>query len=167
MAEHATGHGSPDDQYLETPPGAGYEHTDASVWIIAKFLLWLAVSAVVVHIGLGLIYALMIEQAMQVGEQPYPLAAQQEERLPPPPRLQQDPSQDLRVFRGDENTLLTRYGWMNKNAGIVHIPVDEAMRLTVERGLPSRAQDAAQPQPTPGLMASDASSGRTMERRRQ
>ena len=28
---------------------------------------------------------------------------------------------------------------MNKEAGIVHIPIEEAMRLMVERGLPSRA----------------------------
>jgi hypothetical protein len=39
------------------------------------------------------------------------------------------------------------------------------MRLTLERGLPSRTED---PQAAvPGLMASDPSSGRVMERRKQ
>ena len=55
---------------------------------------------------------------------------------------------------------------MNKEAGIVHIPIEDAMRLTVERGLPSRTPDGGQPR-TPGLMPSDASAGRVMERRRQ
>ena len=38
MAEHA--HRSPDDQYLETPPGAGYEHTDASIAPLVHFAFW-------------------------------------------------------------------------------------------------------------------------------
>jgi hypothetical protein len=42
------------------------------------------------------------------------------------------------------------------------------MRLTLERGVfESRPADQAQPPETPGLMPSDASSGRVMERRRQ
>ena len=28
-------------EYRVTPPGAGHEHTDANVWLIAKFGLWL------------------------------------------------------------------------------------------------------------------------------
>lgn len=166
MAHHdAAGHSTADDEYLQTPPGSTYEHTDASVWIIVKFMMWLAVSAVIIHVGLGLLYALLIEQSMEVGEQPYPLAAAQGEQLPPAPRLQQFPRNELYQFRTGEESLLQGYGWMNKNAGIVHIPIEEAMRLTVERGLPSRPTDAAVE--TPGLMPSDASAGRAVERRRQ
>ena len=84
-----------DDEYLETPPGSTYEHTDANVWIIVKFMFWLAVSAVVIHVGLGLMYALLIERAMETGEQRYPLAAAQGERLPPTPRLQQFPQNEF------------------------------------------------------------------------
>jgi hypothetical protein len=51
--------------------------------------------------------------------------------------------------------------------GTVHIPIAEAMRLTVERGLPSRAQDGAQPAAPAGMMPADSSSGRTMLQRRQ
>jgi hypothetical protein len=171
MADHdhaGHAHASPDDQYLATPPGAGYEHTDAHTWIIVKFLAWLLVSAVLIHAGLGVLYQLMIDRAVEVGEQQYPLAAGQEQRLPPTPRLQQFPHNDLYQFRVGEESLLHNYGWMNKNTGVVHIPIEEAMRLTVERGLlPSRAADAAAAPVTPGLMPSDASSGRTTERRRQ
>jgi hypothetical protein len=168
MAEHdMSAHVSADDEYRETPPGSAYEHTDANVWLIVKFLAWLMVSAVIIHVGLGFFYALLIRQSMEVGEQQYPLAAAQEQRLPPTPRLQQFPRNEFYQFRLDENALLGEYGWMNKGEGIVHIPIAEAMRLTVERGLPSRAQDPAQPAAAPSMMPSDASSGRTMERRRQ
>jgi hypothetical protein len=163
--QDAVGHSHADDEYLETPAGATYEHTDASVWIIVKFLIWLAVSAVVIHVGLGLLYALLIERAMETGEQPYPLAAAQGERLPPAPRLQQFPVNDLHQFRLGEESLLQGYGWMNKDAGIVHIPIEEAMRVMVERGLQSRApgNDLGVSARAPG----DSSAGRMPERARQ
>jgi hypothetical protein len=165
--EHAAGHASPDDEYLETPPGSTYEHTDANVSVIVRFLLWLAVSAVIIHFGLAGMYEVLIRQAIQT-EQPYPLAVAQEEQLPPAPRLQQFPRNELYEFRLGEESVLQRYGWMNKEAGIVHIPIEDAMRLTVDRGLlSSRPAEAAPPPGTAGLMPADASAGRTMERRRQ
>jgi hypothetical protein len=168
MEHHdAVGHASPDQEYLETPAGSTYEHTDASVAIIVKFLVWLAVSAVIIHVGLGLLYALLIERAEETGEPQYPLAATQGERLPPTPRLQQFPNKEFYEFRVGEEAFLEGYGWMNKEAGIVHIPIEDAMRLMVERGLPSRAPAEGQAVETPGLMPSDASAGRLMERRRQ
>ncbi|MBI2827659.1 MAG: hypothetical protein HYX77_00120 [Acidobacteria bacterium] len=165
--EHHDVVASADQEYLETPSGSTYEHTDADVWIIVKFLFWLAVSAVIIHVGLGLVYGLLIERAMETGEQRYPLAVAQGERLPPAPRLQQFPRKELDEFRQGEESLLQRYGWMNRNAGIVHIPIEDAMRLTVERGLPSRTPEGGRSLQTPGLMPSDASSGRMMERSRQ
>ncbi len=167
MDHHDAAHVSPDSEYLETPPGSTYEHTDASVWIIVKFLFWLAASAVVIHIGLGLLYGLMIDRALDTGERQYPLAATQGERLPPAPRLQQFPQNELYQFRLGEEAFLSGYGWMNKEAGIVHIPINEAMRLTVERGLPARTPVGGVQLETPGMMPSDGSAGRVMERRRQ
>jgi hypothetical protein len=55
---------------------------------------------------------------------------------------------------------------VNKDAGVVHIPIEDAMRLTLERGVLQTAPQPAQLE-TPGLMPSDSSSGRVMERRRQ
>ena len=55
---------------------------------------------------------------------------------------------------------------MNREAGIVHIPIEDAMRLTIERGV-LQSSAPTEPAQTPGLMPSDSSAGRTMERRRQ
>ncbi len=68
----------------------------------------------------------------------YPLATRQENRLPPEPRLQTQPREDLREMRAREDEILTSYGWIDKNAGVVRIPIDRAMKMTVERGLPVR-----------------------------
>jgi hypothetical protein len=158
------GHASADDEYSATPPDSTYEHTDAHVRPVVKFLVWTAVSAVVIHFGLGFMYALMIDQAMEVGERPYPLAVTQGERLPPAPRLQANPPAELHEFLQEERTLLEGYGWMNKEAGSVHIPIEEAMRLTVESGLSSRAQDS-QSIGMPASRPSDSSGGRMSERK--
>jgi len=157
-------HGGPDDEYAYTPEGSSYEHTDANVWVIAKFGIWLAITAVVVHVGIWVMWGTLVKQAEVTRGQQYPLATQR--RLPPEPRLQQFPANEIDDFRRTENARLNSYGYVSKAAGVVHIAIAEAMRLTVERGLPARTEDASQAV-QPGEMASDASSGRVMERRRQ
>ena len=173
----AAGHASAEDEYRVTPPGAGYEHTDASVWIIVKFGIWLAVSAVIIHVGLGVLFGLFVKQREEATHE-FPLAGQ-EHRLPAAPRLQQFPENEFVDFRQREESILRNYGWVNKEAGVVRIPIEDAMRLTVERGLPTRgappepappdqAQPTTAPAPqAPGLMPADSSAGRTLERRRQ
>ena len=70
----------------------------------------------------------------------FPLAAQQENRLPPEPRLQTNPRADLADLRAQEENVLETYGWIDKNASVVRIPIEEAMKLTVQRGLPARQE---------------------------
>lgn len=168
MAHHdAVGHASPDLEYADTPAGAGHEHTDASIWIVAKFIIWLTISSGIISIGIALMYAMFIARAKELGEQPYPLATSQEQRLPPAPRLQQFPRNELYEFRTKEDRDLQSYGWVDQKAGTVRLPISEAMRLIVERGgLPVRAQEPRPEDAVRGLMPSDSSSGRTMERRR-
>jgi hypothetical protein len=72
------------------------------------------------------------------GAREYPLAVVQENRLPPEPRLQTNPREDLRELRAREDEVLTTYGWVDKNAGVVRIPIEEAMKIVVQRGLPTR-----------------------------
>jgi hypothetical protein len=170
----AAGHAPADHEYDVTPPGATHEHTDANVWIIAKFGLWLMIAAVIVHIGMGLLFGLFVQQSEET-EHVFPLRVGQGERLPVEPRLQRFPENEITGFRQQEENVLETYGWIDREAGRVQIPIAEAMRLTVERGLPVRPQPpaAAQPTPTPPAtpsvleMPADSSSGRTMERRRQ
>jgi hypothetical protein len=174
MAEHAHHHGavshaSADDQYLETPPGSTYEHTDAHVGPMIHFGVWLAISALIVHVGLAAMYWLLIRQSSErVETQRYPLAVDTPLRLPPEPRLQQFPRTDLYDFRMKEDQQLHSYGWVDKNAGTVHIPIEDAMRLMLERGiLTSRPQDASQGAAAADVFPSDSSSGRVLEKRRE
>jgi len=90
------------------------------------------------------LFRLLADQHAQRAVPEYPLATTQERRLPPEPRLQpvppewRTPREDLRDFRRQEDETLSTYGWADKNAGAVRIPIGEAMKLTVQRGLPAR-----------------------------
>ena len=79
----------------------------------------------------------------------YPLA-NTKPQLPPQPRLQADPSEALKALRQRDREMLSTYGWINEQNGVVRIPIDRAMALIVERGLPVRsvAAPAVQPQPS-------------------
>jgi len=55
---------------------------------------------------------------------------------PPGPRLQTEAPRDLAAYQTAEDELLRSYGWMDAAHGRVHIPIDRAMQLLAERGLP-------------------------------
>ncbi len=57
---------------------------------------------------------------------------------PPEPRLQQTPGAALVRMHENEKVALESYGWVDKNSGVVHIPIDRAMDLVLEKGLPAR-----------------------------
>jgi hypothetical protein len=162
-------HASADDEYLNPPSGSGHEHTDANVSMIVQFGLWLAVSAIVVHVLMWFTFAVFVNVRENRGPVEYPLATQQGPRLPSGPRLQAKPANEIYDFRLRESAALESYSWVDKNAGTVRIPVAEAMRLTLERGLPTRSPEAAGDQPVDpsSLIPTDGSAGRKLERRRQ
>lgn len=60
--------------------------------------------------------------------------------LPPEPRLQVAPSADLEELRAEEDARLSSYGWIDREQQVVHIPIDRAMDILLEKGLPVRDQ---------------------------
>ena len=48
---------------------------------------------------------------------------------PPAPRLETAPALDLRALRGAEDAQLHGYGWVDRRAGVVHIPIERALDL--------------------------------------
>lgn len=74
-----------------------------------------------------------------------PLAALEGRRLPPAPRLQVNPVRDMAELRRAEDRVLNGYAWVDEAAGIARIPIDRAMAIVAEKGLPPAA-----PTPVPG-----------------
>jgi hypothetical protein len=161
MADHHDphGHASADDEYLPSPD-ATYERTDAHARPIARFLLWLAVLTVLTHVGIAFMFTVMSGNRVAEVEPRYPLAAATVGEVPEPQgwRLQTEPEVDMQRFRANENARLESYGWVDEEAGIVRMPIDEAMRLTLERGLPARADGGAM-----DARPTDSAGGRAIE----
>ena len=56
---------------------------------------------------------------------------------PGPSLLVREPM-NLQKFRDEEEHLLNSYGWVDRNTGLVRLPIDRAKALLLERGLPVR-----------------------------
>jgi hypothetical protein len=133
--------------------------TDIEPSIATKFAIWLAVAMLISGAIVYGTFWLFEGQAVEQGRatQQYPLAVGLTKE-PQAPRLQTQPFKDLFQLRQTEREKLTSYGWVDQGAGIVHMPIDDAMRILSERGaLPAAAQT---PQ---GLneVVQDSSAGRT------
>jgi hypothetical protein len=63
---------------------------------------------------------------------------------PPGPRLQTDEQGDLQRFRADEERRLDTYYWIDKQKGIVHVPIEQAMKQLVATGIPDFPKASAQ-----------------------
>jgi len=123
---------------MATPSTAHHETSDANVNAIFAFGLGLTVVvAIVLFLG-WLMFGFLVKREAESATRQFPLAAEQQNRLPPEPRLQTNPRQDLLELRAQEDGILNSYGWVDQNAGVVRIPIGEAMKLTVQRGLASR-----------------------------
>ncbi|MGE5853214.1 MAG: hypothetical protein ACM35E_08760 [Deltaproteobacteria bacterium] len=61
---------------------------------------------------------------------------------PPEPRLLTKPGADLAAMRAEEDQILGSYGWIDRERGIVRLPIDRAITLLAQKGLPIRAESA-------------------------
>src|ERR1700737_1264673 len=64
----------------------------------------------------------------------------------PQPRLEENERTQLRSFIEDQDRKLAPYDWVDKDRGTVRIPIDRAMELIAQRGLPVHAEDASSAQ---------------------
>lgn len=123
------------------PPSPGYERRDASPGNLLKFAIGLFLILVACIVGMRWMF-FYFAKVQQLGPPASPF--ENARVLPPQPRLQVHPRLDLEKYLDAENRTLTTYGWVDKHNGVVRIPIDRAMDLLLERGLPARsAADAA------------------------
>jgi hypothetical protein len=119
----------------DTPP---VQPDEVNTRAILGFGAGLIVSAIAIHLMVWLLFQYFSGREAARLAPVYPLAVGEANRQPPEPRLQTNPRDDLRALRAHEDELLNSYGWVDKPAGIVRIPIEEAMKITAQRGLPAR-----------------------------
>jgi hypothetical protein len=142
----------------ESPPSHGsYERQDIGARGIFYFLAGLLAATLLIIVLLSGLYKIL-DQRFATHQPPVnPLAANvpKDTRQVPPqypqtafpdPRLETDERTQLDSILLAEEEKLNSYGWLDQKAGTVHIPIDRAMELIAQRGLPLRPPGSVQPQ---------------------
>lgn len=155
----------------------GYDHSDLSVRGIIIFLVGVGAAGVLAHL---VIWGLFVgaKKLTPYSENANPMATMETSQEAPPlqnagpqsvarfpePRLQPDDTADMSKFKDDEDMRLHPANPYRTSDGAIHIDINDAMKLIVQRGLPTRpapsaeSQTAAKPA-APAAQSSGASAG--------
>ena len=120
----------------ESNPTVAHEETDADTHAITQFGIALALVLVLSQLGLWWLFNSFTRLESKLSPPVTALVRAQAPTEPPEPKLQANPQADMRMMREKEDTILNHYGWVNPNHGVVRIPIDRALDLVAERGLP-------------------------------
>jgi hypothetical protein len=138
----------------------GFERRDIGVAGVLYFLLGLAFAGLIIHFVVTGLFSYLDKQteAQQTPVSPLVTNAPADTRhIPkqytgdyekylkenfPSPQLEINERNQLDKVRLAEEQTLSTYGYVDQKAGTVRIPIERAMDLIAERGLPVRAQAA-------------------------
>jgi hypothetical protein len=119
---------------VEAPPIHRHESRDADV----RSLMWFGVGL----LGLIVFGFIVTEVAFRyfVGQEKFvpPTALFTKEQMPPPPLIQEHVGDELQDYLRQEKQALQSYGWVDRKAGIVRVPISQAMNMLLQKGLPVR-----------------------------
>jgi hypothetical protein len=163
---------SNDGDFLRNP-AVDYDRTDLSARGILLFLAGLLVSGIFIELVLWGMFRFLSHSTLFVQGNPSPLI-QAQKAMPetnsilqntghvntnvfPEPRLQTNDEYDMGSFLSQENKVLYPKQPFEDSTGTVHIPIDQAMALIVERGLPVRP--SAPPRDFNGAMSASSAAG--------
>ena len=138
----------------------GYERQDLGAKGVLYFLLGLLVAGILVYFVVSGLFAFLQKQSDSQQTVVNPLvtnAPADTRKLPaeysgnyeeylkknfPAPQLEINERNQLNDIRLKEEQTLSTYDYVDHKAGAVRIPIDRAMDLMAQRGLPVRAQSA-------------------------
>lgn len=117
----------------------------------------IAFTAVFVPLG-ALAMWVMMATVWQAAPEPPALFPDDRPRVTEAPPLQRSPPADMAELADAQQEQMGSVGWVDRNAGVVRMPVERAMDLIAQRGLPGPqsgpppppARDAATPQQSQG-----------------
>jgi hypothetical protein len=146
----------------------GFEREDMSPAGVLYFMVGLAVVAILIHFIVTGMYRYldsydaknqspMNPMAVKTGVDPRTMtfkdAVGQMQKTFPQPVLEDNERQQFGALVEKQDEILASYDWVDQKNGVVRIPIDKAMDLLAQRGLPDRAQGAAPAAAPPGSKA--------------
>ena len=119
-----------------------FDQTDVTPRAVIGFLVYLGLAIVVALLVVWWSLSLIESRVARFDRPLSPLRQGMKRPEPPEPRLQgvpghaSDPQQVLREYLSETGKELNSYGWVDEKAGVAHIPIEDAMNLIAENGLP-------------------------------
>ena len=120
------------------PSSSGHETRDAGVRPIVLNGAGLAVMIVIVGL---IVYGTFqyLARHPAISPQSNPMSAG-DSQIPPEQRIEDHPAIAIEQLHTQEDKTLSTYGWTDRKAGAVRIPIDRAMELQLGRGFPTRKE---------------------------
>jgi hypothetical protein len=143
---------APDDELHNRD--VAHEHHDVNI----KALMWSAVALVVVTVAANIVIFVMFgwfEREAQAKQGAVSPLARPATEMPatttgspffsptadiPAPKLLTDEPMALDEYRSNAVKRLHGYGWVDEKTGVAHMPIEDAKKLILQRGLPVRAE---------------------------
>jgi hypothetical protein len=123
----------------KTPPaGPGYEVRDANIKALLQFALGLAVLLAVTLVAMRFTFS-YLDKMTPLGPAASPF--ENSRQIPSGPLLQVKPHQELNDYCSGQRDAVNNYAWVNQSGGVVQLPIDRAMDVTLQHGLASRSAD--------------------------
>jgi hypothetical protein len=119
------------------PADLQHEIRDVRVGPLAWLGLGLALLVILAFLAMKGLFDFLDRQRARTDAAPPPMMTQRPQE-PPEPRLQTTPIPSRKSIAEQESKRLTTYGWVDQKRAVVRIPIEQAMTLLAERGLPSR-----------------------------
>ena len=127
------------DNGRHTPaPAPGYETRDAHTVGVFDFLVGLGIVLVVVALVCWGMFRFFTAHAVEAPASQSPFADTRQ--LPSGPQLQVNPRQDWLKFKEDQHKSLETLDWADRSAGTARVPIELAMQLLVNKGVPVQSQ---------------------------
>jgi len=181
-------HETPDVSHIQNPD-VTHEESDVNIRAILQFVIGLVIFSGIVLVLMWYMLRFFEQRQEKATPPPAPMALTEKERLPPEPRLQVAPGWSVDVGNGKKQNLALKeptaemeivrrqwdevllHGQKDENGNVISIPIEEAKRQLIEKGLATRPQTDA-PQAGPSInggidIPTSHSSGQKMEKRDQ
>ena len=133
-----------------THTDVAFESKDINTRTILKYLLALALTVIVSFAVCIYVFRVATKAAEDSEPQVPPSHRNVGATMPPEPRLQgvpghmNDPQLDLRIKIEQDTEANKRLEYVDRKAGIAQIPVEDAMRIIVSKGLPAASAPEAE-----------------------
>ncbi len=115
-----------------------YEQRDVAVRPVAIITGAILVAGFLVMIPVKLLFSYFHDREQARQAEPMSVTRAETPEVVPAPRLEPKIGETLATLRAHEREQLGSYGWVDKSAGVVRIPIGRAIEVVASEGLPAR-----------------------------